>query len=129
MERIICNCFAEMCIRDRSGTWLVPSGSTVSLSGIPSDWQVTHEKGTLTWTVTSPDGSLSVTWTFEEERPTPSKDDLNTVTATVDGKPVEGFDPVNGGTFPVPAGTTSVDLAGINEGWNAKPMQLSHIHI
>ena len=107
----------------QSGTWLVPSGSTVSLSGIPSDWQVTHEKGTLTWTVTSPDGSLSVTWTFEEERPTPSKDDLNTVTATVDGKPVEGFDPVNGGTFPVPAGTTSVDLAGIPEGWTATPMQ------
>lgn len=107
----------------QSGTWLVPSGSTVSLSGIPSDWQVTHEKGTLTWTVTSPDGSLSVTWTFEEERPTPSKDDLNTVTATVDGKPVEGFDPVNGGTFPVPAGTTSVDLDGIPEGWNATPMQ------
>lgn len=107
----------------QSGTWLVPSGSTVSLSGIPSDWQVTHEKGTLTWTVTSPDGSLSVTWTFEEERPTPSKDDLNTVTATVDGKPVEGFDPVNGGTFPVPAGTTSVDLDGIPEGWNATPVQ------
>lgn len=107
----------------QSGTWLVPHGSTVSLSGIPSDWQVTHEKGTLTWNVTSPDGSLSVTWTFEEERPTPSKDDLNTVTATVDGKPVEGFDPVNGGTFPVPAGTTSVDLDGIPEGWNATPMQ------
>lgn len=107
----------------QSGTWLVPHGSTVSISGIPSDWQVTHEKGTLTWTVTSPDGSLSVTWTFEEERPTPSKDDLNTVTATVDGKPVEGFDPVNGGTFPVPAGTTSVDLAGIPEGWTATPMQ------
>lgn len=107
----------------QSGTWLVPSGSTVSLSGIPSDWQVTHEKGTLTWTVTSPDGSLSVTWTFEEERPTPSKDDLNTVTATVDGTPVEGFDPVNGGTFPVPAGTSSVDLDGIPEGWTATPMQ------
>lgn len=107
----------------QSGTWLVPHGSTVSISGIPSDWQVAHEKGTLVWTLTSPDGSLSVTWTFEEERPTPSKDDLNTVTATVDGKPVEGFDPVNGGTFPVPAGTTSVDLDGIPEGWNATPMQ------
>ena len=107
----------------QSGTWLVPSGSTVSLSGIPSDWQVTHEKGTLVWTLTSPDGSLSVTWTFEEEQPAPSKDDLKTVAATVNGTPVEGFDPVNGGTFPVPAGTTSVDLDGIPEGWNATPMQ------
>ena len=51
------------------------------------------------------------------------KDDLKTVTATVNGTPVEGFDPVNGGTFPVPAGTTSVDLAGIPEGWTATPMQ------
>lgn len=107
----------------QSGTWLVPHGSTVSLSGIPSDWQVTHEKGTLVWTLTSPDGSLSVTWTFEEEQPAPSKDDLKTVAATVNGTPVEGFDPVNGGTFPVPAGTTSVDLAGIPEGWTATPMQ------
>ena len=107
----------------QSGTWLVPHGSTVSISGIPSDWQVAHEKGTLTWTLTSPDGSLSVTWTFEEDQPTPSKDDLKTVTATVNGTPVEGFDPVNGGTFPVPAGTTSVDLDGIPEGWNATPMQ------
>ena len=107
----------------QSGTWLVPHGSTVSLSGIPSDWQVTHEKGTLVWTLTSPDGSLSVTWTFEEKQPAPSKDDLKTVAATVNGTPVEGFDPVNGGTFPVPAGTTSVDLAGIPEGWTATPMQ------
>ena len=30
---------------------------------------------------------------------------------------------MNGGTFPVPAGTTSVDLAGIPEGWTATPMQ------
>ena len=107
----------------QSGTWLVPHGSTVSISGIPSDWHVAHEKGTLTWTLTSPDGSLSVTWTFEEEKHTPSKDDLKTVDATVNGTPVEGFDPVNGGTFPVPAGTTSVDLAGIPEGWTATPMQ------
>lgn len=107
----------------QSGTWLVPHGSTVSISGIPSDWQVAHEKGTLVWTLTSPDGSLSVTWTFEQEQPAPSKDDLRTVTATVDGTPVEGFDPVNGGTFPVPAGTSSVDLDGIPEGWTATPMQ------
>ena len=107
----------------QSGTWLVPHGSTVSISGIPSDWQVAHEKGTLVWTLTSPDGSLSVTWTFEEKQPAPSTDDLKGVTATVNGTPVEGFDPVNGGTFPVPAGTTSVDLAGIPEGWTATPMQ------
>ena len=107
----------------QTGTWTVPHGSTVLLTGIPEGWVTTHEDNTLVWTVTAPDNSVSVTWTFEEEQPAPSKDDLKTVAATVNGTPVEGFDPVNGGTFPVPAGTTSVDLDGIPEGWNATPMQ------
>ena len=107
----------------QTGTWTVPHGSTVLLTGIPEGWVTTHEDNTLVWTVTAPDNSVSVTWTFEQEQPASSTDDLKGVTATVNGTPVEGFDPVNGGTFPVPAGTTSVDLDGIPEGWNATPMQ------
>ena len=106
----------------QTGTWQVPQGSTVHLEGLPSSWVLTHEDGTLVWTITAPDNSVSVIWTFEQEQSAPSKDDLRTVTATVDGTPVEGFDPVNGGTFQVPANTTSVDLAGIPEGWSAATM-------
>ena len=107
----------------QSGKWTVPYGSTVSLKGIPEDWVTTHEDGTLTWTVTAPDNTVSVTYTFEYAAKPASKDDLKTVTATVKGQPVEGFDPVNGGTFTVPAGTTSVDLAGIPEGWESTELE------
>ena len=106
----------------QSGTWTVPYGSTVSIKGIPDDWVTTHEDGTLTWTVTAPDNTVSVTYTFEYAAKPASKDDLKTVTATVNEQPVTGFDPVNGGTFTVPAGTTSVDLDGIPDGWSSTPL-------
>lgn len=106
----------------QSGTWTVPYGSTVGIKGIPDDWVTTHEDGTLAWTVTAPDNTVSVTYTFEYAAKPASKDDLRTVTATADGEPVENFDPVNGGTFRVPAGTTSVDLDGIPEGWSSTPL-------
>lgn len=106
----------------QSGTWTVPYGSTVGIKGIPDNWVTTHEDGTLTWTVTAPDNTVSVTYTFEYAAKPASKDDLKTVTATVNGQPVTGFDPVNGGTFTVPAGTTSVDLAGIPDGWSSAPL-------
>lgn len=106
----------------QSGTWTVPYGSTVGIKGIPDDWVTTHEDGTLTWTVTAPDNTVSVTYTFEYAAKPASRDDLKTVTATADGEPVENFDPVNGGTFTVPAGTTSVDLDGIPDGWSSTPL-------
>lgn len=106
----------------QSGTWTVPYGSTVGIKGIPDDWVTTHEDGTLTWTVTAPDNTVSVTYTFEYAAKPASRDDLKTVTATADGEPVSGFDPVNGGTFTVPAGTTSVDLDGIPDGWSSTPL-------
>ena len=106
----------------QSGTWTVPYGSTVGIKGIPDDWVTTHEDGTLTWTVTAPDNTVSVTYTFEYAAKPASRDDLRTVTATADGEPVENFDPVNGGTFTVPADTTSVDLAGIPDGWSSTPL-------
>lgn len=106
----------------QSGTWTVPHGSTVSIKGIPDDWVTVHEDGTLTWTLAAPDNTVSVTWTFEYAAKPASKDDLKTVTATVNGEPVAGFDPVNGGTFTVPAGSTGVDLAGIPDGWSSTPL-------
>ena len=106
----------------QSGTWTVPHGSTVSIKGIPDDWVTVHEDGTLTWTLAAPDNTVSVTYTFEYAAKPASRDDLKTVTATADGEPVENFDPVNGGTFTVPAGTTSVDLDGIPDGWSSTPL-------
>ena len=96
----------------QTGTWTVPHGSTVLLTGIPEGWVTTHEDNTLVWTVTAPDNSVSVTWTFEQEQPASSTDDLKGVTATVDGIPVDNFDPTQSGTWLVPSGST-VSLSGI----------------
>ena len=100
----------------QTGTWTVPHGSTVLLTGIPEGWVTTHEDNTLVWTVTAPDNSVSVTWTFEQEQPASSTDDLKGVTATVDGIPVDNFDPTQSGTWLVPSGST-VSLSGIPSDW------------
>ncbi|MBT1161830.1 InlB B-repeat-containing protein [Bifidobacterium sp. SO1] len=105
-----------------SGEWPVPEGATVALSGIPAGWTKQHLDGTLQWRIVSPDGSVAVTWRFVEVHEY-SKNDLKNVTAVLpDGSKVSGFDPVNGGTFTVPAGTKSVSLENIPSGWNSTPL-------
>lgn len=47
-----------------SGEYTVPEDAKVTLDGLPEGWDVKHDKGTLTWTLTSPDGSITVTYTF-----------------------------------------------------------------
>lgn len=107
----------------RSGTWQVPEDATVNWTGIPRNgWTWSHAEGTLSWTILSVDGAYSFTYTFIPTHE-PARDDLGGVTAVTDtGETVDGFDPVNGGTFPVPAGTTRVDLKDIPDGWTATPM-------
>lgn len=107
----------------KSGTYQVPEDATVSWTGIPRNgWTWSHVKGTLAWTIASVDGQYSFTYTFLPTHD-PVADDLVGVTATTDtGEAVEGFDPVNGGTFPVPAGTKQVSLSNIPDGWTATPL-------
>ena len=107
----------------RSGTWQVPEDATIGWTGIPRNgWTWSHAEGTLSWTIRSVDGAYSFTYTFIPTHE-PARDDLSGVTAVTDtGETVDGFDPVNGGTFPVPAGTTRVDLKDIPDGWTATPM-------
>lgn len=107
----------------KSGTYQVPEDATVSWTGIPRNgWTWSHVKGTLAWTIASVDGQYSFTYTFLPTHD-PVADDLVGVTATTDtGEAVEGFDPVNGGTFPVPAGTKQVSLGNIPDGWTATPL-------
>lgn len=47
-----------------SGEYTVPEDAKITLDGLPEGWDVKHDKGTLTWTLTSPDGSITVTYTF-----------------------------------------------------------------
>ena len=107
----------------RSGTWQVPEDATIGWTGIPRNgWTWSHAEGTLSWTIRSVDGAYSFTYTFIPTHE-PVAADLAGVAAVTDtGETVDGFDPVNGGTFPVPAGTTRVDLKDIPDGWTATPM-------
>ena len=57
--------------------------------------------------------------------------ELKNVTATADGKPVQGFDPTKTGTWTIPDGA-EVKLSGLPDGWasyknlDAKPGTLSY---
>lgn len=81
-----------------SGEYTVPEDSKVTLDGLPEGWDVKHDKGTLTWTLTSPDGSITVTYTFTvQDAPSVEQhtvtfdythDGKTTSVKTDDGKPV-----------------------------------------
>lgn len=81
-----------------SGEYTVPEDAKVTLDGLPEGWDVKHDKGTLTWTLTSPDGSITVTYTFTvQDAPAVEQhtvtfdyahDGKTTSVKTDDGKPV-----------------------------------------
>ncbi|KAA8818325.1 hypothetical protein CSQ85_09190 [Bifidobacterium rousetti] len=106
----------------KGGTFQVPAGTkTIKWGGIPQDWVDTKLADGLGFTVTSPDKKITVTYTFVENKPQYKLDDLQGLSATADGKTVDGFD-YHGGTFTVPEGTTTVELNGLPQGWTSKPL-------
>ena len=125
----------------KDGTYTVPDGAEVKIGDVPDGWKLDHkadsETGTLTFTCTKDD--VTVTWTFkyDDGTTTPRTGDkadpseLAGVTATADGKPVDGFDPTKTGTWTVPDGA-EVKLSGLPDGWasyknlDAKPGTLSY---
>lgn len=125
----------------KDGTYTVPDDAEVKIGDVPDGWKLDHKAdsktGTLTFTCTKDD--VTVTWTFkyDDGTTTPSTGDkadpseLAGVTATADGKPVQGFDPTKDGTWTVPDGA-EVKLSGLPDGWgsyknlDAKPGTLSY---
>lgn len=125
----------------KDGTYTVPDDAEVKIGDVPDGWKLDHKTdsktGTLTFTCTKDD--VTVTWTFkyDDGTTTPSTGDkadpseLAGVTATADGKPVDGFDPTKTGTWTVPDGA-EVKLSGLPDGWasyknlDAKPGTLSY---
>ena len=119
----------------------MPDDAEVKIGDVPDGWKLDHKTdsktGTLTFTCTKDD--VTVTWTFkyDDGTTTPSTGDkadpseLAGVTATADGKPVDGFDPTKTGTWTVPDGA-EVKLSGLPDGWasyknlDAKPGTLSY---
>lgn len=125
----------------KDGTYTVPDDAEVKIGDVPDGWKLDHKTdsktGTLTFTCTKDD--VTVTWTFKNDdgTTTPSTGDkadpseLAGVTATADGKPVDGFNPTKTGTWTIPAGA-EVKLSGLPDGWasyknlDAKPGTLSY---
>lgn len=125
----------------KDGTYTVPDDAEVKIGDVPDGWKLDHKTdsktGTLTFTCTKDD--VTVTWTFkyDDGTTTPSTGDkadpseLAGVTATADGKPVDGFNPTKTGTWTIPDGA-EVKLSGLPDGWasyknlDAKPGTLSY---
>ena len=92
------------------------------LDGIGKPCYTPVENGTYVYTVTGKDSGSTRTYMVDQKPgtpaapTTPSASDLSGVTATADGKPVKGFDPVAGGSWTVPAGA-EVTIGNVPAGW------------
>lgn len=101
---------------------------SVTWTGIPDGWNVSDTRVRTDRIVTdfSKTGQADRTvilFYSDDYEPTYTADQLKKLTATTDtGDTINGFDPVNGGTFPVPAGTKQVSLNNIPDGWTATPL-------
>lgn len=104
----------------QSGTYTIGENDTVWITGIPDDWTVDESDDDMTFTVTSPDKKIKVTYTFKHAAHQYSASELKNVTAQLsNGDYVAGFDPVSGGEFTVPMDTKSIKLDHIPSGWEA----------
>lgn len=109
----------------KDGTWTVPDGAEVKLSGLPDGWasykNLDAKPGTLSYDIKKGDITV-VTWTFtydsttDPDKPATGVDALKGVTATVDGKPLPSFDPTKSGTYRVATGA-EVKISNVPSDW------------
>lgn len=109
----------------KTGTWTVPDGAEVKLSGLPDGWasykNLDAKPGTLSYDIKKGDVTV-VTWTFtydsttDPDKPATGVDALKGVTATVDGKPLPSFDPTKSDTYRVATGA-EVKISNVPSDW------------
>lgn len=109
----------------KTGTWTIPDGAEVKLSGLPDGWasykNLDAKPGTLSYDIKKGDVTV-VTWTFtydsttDPDKPATGADALKGVTATVDGKPLPSFDPTKSGTYRVATGA-EVKISNVPSDW------------
>lgn len=109
----------------KTGTWTVPDGAEVKLSGLPDGWasykNLDAKPGTLSYDIKKGDVTV-VTWTFtydsttDPDKPATGADALKGVAATVDGKPLPSFDPTKSGTYRVAKGA-EVKISNVPSDW------------
>lgn len=109
----------------KDGTYTVPDGAEVKLSGLPDGWasykNLDAKPGTLSYDIKKGDVTV-VTWTFtydsttDPDKPATGVDALKGVTATVDGKPLPSFNPTKSGTYRVATGA-EVKISNVPSDW------------
>lgn len=109
----------------KTGTWTIPDGAEVKLSGLPDGWasykNLDAKPGTLSYDIKKGDVTV-VTWTFtydsttDPDKPVTGMDALKGVVATVDGKPLPSFDPTKSGTYRVAKGA-EVKISNVPSDW------------
>lgn len=109
----------------KTGTWTIPDGAEVKLSGLPDGWasykNLDAKPGTLSYDIKKGDVTV-VTWTFtydsttDPDKPATGADALKGVAATVDGKPLPSFDPTKSGTYRVAKGA-EVKFSNVPSDW------------
>lgn len=109
----------------KTGTWTIPDGAEVKLSGLPDGWasykNLDAKPGTLSYDIKKGDVTV-VTWTFtydsttDPDKPATGADALKGVAVTVDGKPLPSFDPTKSGTYRVAKGA-EVKFSNVPSDW------------
>lgn len=109
----------------KTGTWTVPDIVHVRIVNMPNDWKVISRITELppreVAFTASKDGT-TVTWTFKydgtgtPDKPATGVDALKGVTATVDGRPFNGFDPTRDGAYRVAKGA-EVKISNVPSDW------------
>lgn len=109
----------------KTGTWTIPDGAEVKLSGLPDGWasykNLDAKPGTLSYDIKKGDVTV-VTWTFtydsttDPDKPATGADALKGVAVTVDGKPLPSFDPTKSGTYKVAKGA-EVKFSNVPSDW------------
>lgn len=86
----------------RGGAWSFPETTkNVEIANVPDDWntQRSVDGNTITYMVSSPNNSVSVTYVFNIAKHQASLDELSNVKAIVGGNYVSGFNPKQSGIY------------------------------
>lgn len=103
----------------RGGAWSFPETTkNVEIANVPDDWntQRSVDGNTITYVVSSPNNSVSVTYVFNIAKHQASLDELSNVKAIVGGNYVSGFNPKQSGIYEYEDGQ-GIAIVNVPSGW------------
>lgn len=103
----------------KGGAWSFPETTkNVEIANVPDDWntQRTINGNIITYVVSSPNNSVSVTYVFNIAKHQASLDELANVKAIVGGNYVSGFNPKQSGIYEYEDGQ-GIAIVNVPSGW------------